>query len=359
MRSRLFVFTVLLVSGFAVLSVSQEKPEDKAGTTAAAWLKIGVSARAAGMGEAYTAVCYDASAIFWNPANLSRVRNVQVMSQYGLWLANMGYHALSFTIPINKSKNGPGIPGGKVEKSYSSRNQYSSGYYNSYYGYPPYYGYGGYLQPEKTQKEVLPPGGTIGVGVNYFDYGSLTGYDTGGIKTQDFTANSYCAMISYSTALGEAIGVGITAKMISETIDTEPAATAFAGDIGLALTTGSEGNISIGVVMQNMGATLAGSELPQNTKAGIGIHLGPLTLSGDYSMPNDHAPKINAGAEFNLGVIALRGGMVAMDDVGGKGLFGLSAGIGLNLGGLCMDVAYVPFGDYLKDTIRASIIIGF
>ncbi len=204
----------------------------------------------------------------------------------------------------------------------------------------------------------MPPGGTIGVGVSYFDYGNIPRYDETGSPGEDFAANSYCAMLSYGHALGEAIGIGLTAKMISETIDTETA-TAFAGDVGLSLTAGSEGNISIGVVMQNMGAELAGSELPQSTKAGVGIHMGPLTISGDYSMPNDHAPKINAGAEFSLGIIALRGGIVATDDVGGKGYFGLSAGVGLNMSGLCIDVAYVPYGDYLGDTIRASILLSF
>ena len=49
-------------------------------TGSAAFLKRGMSARAIGMGSAYTAVANDASATFWNPAGLlnSRGTNFQI-----------------------------------------------------------------------------------------------------------------------------------------------------------------------------------------------------------------------------------------------------------------------------------------
>ena len=50
------------------------KPFEKVGTYSAQFLKIGVSARAAGMGSAYTAVANDATAIYWNPAGMAAVR---------------------------------------------------------------------------------------------------------------------------------------------------------------------------------------------------------------------------------------------------------------------------------------------
>ena len=40
-------------------------------TVGLSYLKIGVDARAAAMGEAYTSVTKDASATFWNPAGLA------------------------------------------------------------------------------------------------------------------------------------------------------------------------------------------------------------------------------------------------------------------------------------------------
>ena len=43
----------------------------RAGITTAQFLKIGVGARASAMGEAFTAVANDASALYWNPAGLA------------------------------------------------------------------------------------------------------------------------------------------------------------------------------------------------------------------------------------------------------------------------------------------------
>src|SRR5205814_753634 len=46
---------------------------DNRGTTTANFLKLGAGARAVSMGEAYTAVSNDATALFWNPAGLARL----------------------------------------------------------------------------------------------------------------------------------------------------------------------------------------------------------------------------------------------------------------------------------------------
>ena len=48
-------------------------PVSAATNTGANFLKIGVGARAIGMGSAYTAVANDATAIYWNSAGLSRL----------------------------------------------------------------------------------------------------------------------------------------------------------------------------------------------------------------------------------------------------------------------------------------------
>ena len=45
----------------------------KVGTTAAQFLKIGVGARALGMGGAQVGVTGDICSIYWNPAALSRI----------------------------------------------------------------------------------------------------------------------------------------------------------------------------------------------------------------------------------------------------------------------------------------------
>jgi hypothetical protein len=50
----------------------------QAGTDAAAFLQKGAGARALGMGEAYTSLSDDPSAVYWNPAGLAKVDKISV-----------------------------------------------------------------------------------------------------------------------------------------------------------------------------------------------------------------------------------------------------------------------------------------
>ena len=58
----------LLVPGLAQADIFE-----KVGTFGGQFLKIGVGARAAGMGGAYVAMTDDATAVFWNAAGIARV----------------------------------------------------------------------------------------------------------------------------------------------------------------------------------------------------------------------------------------------------------------------------------------------
>ncbi len=53
-----------------------------AGTYAAEFLRIGVGARAMGMGGAFTALADDGSAFYWNPAGLAGVRRAELMFEH-------------------------------------------------------------------------------------------------------------------------------------------------------------------------------------------------------------------------------------------------------------------------------------
>lgn len=60
------------------------------GNTGMAFLKVGVGARAAGMGEAYSAVASDASAAYWNPAGLVSAGGSNVILVHNRWLLDVG-----------------------------------------------------------------------------------------------------------------------------------------------------------------------------------------------------------------------------------------------------------------------------
>ncbi|MGD1047919.1 MAG: hypothetical protein ABR899_04115, partial [Candidatus Krumholzibacteriaceae bacterium] len=67
---RWIVLGIVLVVLIPVLVSANTKPFEKVGTFSAQFLKIGPSARAAGMGSAFTAVANDATSIYWNPAGM-------------------------------------------------------------------------------------------------------------------------------------------------------------------------------------------------------------------------------------------------------------------------------------------------
>ncbi|MDD3536058.1 MAG: PorV/PorQ family protein [Candidatus Cloacimonetes bacterium] len=65
------------------------KPFGKVGTAGMQFLKLGVDARAIGMGEAYTAVSDDISSVYWNPAGLAPAFQNQVFFSHTNWPASI------------------------------------------------------------------------------------------------------------------------------------------------------------------------------------------------------------------------------------------------------------------------------
>jgi len=73
----------------------------------AAFLKIGVGARALGMGSAFTAVVDDGTAFYWNPAGLALIKNRQAGFMYGPQFGSLKnplghYHYIGFTQPLRR-----------------------------------------------------------------------------------------------------------------------------------------------------------------------------------------------------------------------------------------------------------------
>jgi len=61
----------------------------RAGTAAAQFLKIGVGARAMGMGESYVAIANDAEALYWNPAGISQFEEQTVFFAHTQWVVDI------------------------------------------------------------------------------------------------------------------------------------------------------------------------------------------------------------------------------------------------------------------------------
>ena len=84
-------FTYLLIT--IILVASQDsiaQGSSKSGTTAAQFLKIGVGARAVGMGSAFAATADDITSIYWNPAGLAANLSNEAMFNHTNWIADVG-----------------------------------------------------------------------------------------------------------------------------------------------------------------------------------------------------------------------------------------------------------------------------
>jgi long-subunit fatty acid transport protein len=81
-----FVMMCLVV--LALPSVVSAAFFEKVGTFGAQFLQIGTTARAAGMGSAYTAVADDAASVFWNPAGLVNLRGSEFVLSHVVWPAD-------------------------------------------------------------------------------------------------------------------------------------------------------------------------------------------------------------------------------------------------------------------------------
>ncbi len=83
------VLCVLLAAPMFSQSLFPELGGQKAGIASYQFLKIGVSARAVAMGEAFIAVANDASALYWNPAGAVQFEENEVQFAHADWFVDI------------------------------------------------------------------------------------------------------------------------------------------------------------------------------------------------------------------------------------------------------------------------------
>ena len=72
-----------------LVSLSGSAAAYEPGTAGLLFLRLGVGERAAAMGEAYTALANDATALYWNPAGLASLENTQLHLMHNEWLSSV------------------------------------------------------------------------------------------------------------------------------------------------------------------------------------------------------------------------------------------------------------------------------
>jgi len=273
----------------------------KVGTTGGAFLKIGVGARACGMGEAFVAVADNASCFFWNPAGAAFLNGSLMEGGVTSWFAGVKHYSFSFVFqPLYNTALGVGIVNlrsGKMEVT-----------------------------------TITEPEGT----------------------GQFFEVTSLLVGFFAARKLYDRFSLGGMLKLVEESIYHEKAR-ALAFDVGTFYKTGWKG-FKIGMNLQNFGEKirLSGTDLyipsdPFEDIGGnpsvdaelkteswslpiifrVGISFTPLenlifALDGVHN--SEGREKILTGLEYNISSLSLRGGYRIMEDEGG-----LTLGFGLKI----------------------------
>jgi hypothetical protein len=304
---KFIVFISLLILVFSFNSYAQ----NKIAQTGCKFLDVGAGARACGMGEAYTVLGQDASALFYNPSGIGEIDNSFDLSVGGTqWIAEINYLYLA---------------------------------------------------------AVLNAGvwGNFGFSLIYPDYGDFYGTevvgDVGYRDTEILDVGAFCAGVGYAREFTDKFTVGGQVKYVSQHLGASEKGDSVGGyymednkastmsyDFGLLFYPGFE-SFAFGMSVRNFSPRVAyeriGFELPLTFALGVGADI--LDFFGDYPdysfnigaemlHPRDWKEQYNVGGEFGFkNMIFLRAGYKFNSYAQG-----LNAGIGINLGGAKIDYSY-------------------
>lgn len=340
-----FIILMLILAFSAAQGQSDRRSSgtiSKVGTTAGQFLKIGVGARSIGMGGAFVAIANDVSAMFWNPAGLSRINTHEATFTHTNWLVGTSYDFGAISLDMGSV----GTFGAFIS-AFSTDNM--------------------------AVRTVDQPDGTG----EFFD-------------VQDLAVG-----ISYARNLTETFSIGGTIKYVYERL-WHMSASAVAVDVGTLFQTPFWG-VKLGASITNFGTQMrldgrdikfaydpdlnndgnvgvVNSEyemqyysLPLKFQVGLAKDItagedNRLTIAVDATHPNDNFESINTGFEYGWKeMVFLRGGYNSL--LLDESEQGFTAGFGamIRLAGTMMlraDYAYTDFGR-LENAQRFTLSVKF
>jgi len=95
----------MIIALLVVSAIPVAAQISKVGTSGAQFLKIGVGARAAGMGFAFTALANDATALYWNPAGIVWLDRNEFNVSYTDWFSDIRHYFVGATIPLSSTSS--------------------------------------------------------------------------------------------------------------------------------------------------------------------------------------------------------------------------------------------------------------
>jgi outer membrane protein OmpA-like peptidoglycan-associated protein len=279
----------LLISAL-VLCIAGSGP----GSTVFPLLKVGQGPRAAAMGESFTGLSDDASAIYWNPAGLGQLTGHQFSLSHHEWFAGIKDEVAHIALPA-----GPGA---------------------------------------------------LGLGVVYTGEPGVLYWDPDLMQYESFRSWSATLSAGYGLRLSDRLGLGAAVTGLYQDLRLQQGS-------GCALDIGAVGtplqDLAVGIAARHLGAIWFDGNaelLPMEAAAGVSFSTGivRVTMDAVFPAPFDDVPDFKAGIEFApLEALALRVGYrTGPIDLSSLGyLCGLSAGIGVNVGSFGFDYAVVPYGE--------------
>ncbi|MCH8872637.1 PorV/PorQ family protein [candidate division KSB1 bacterium] len=277
-----------------------------AGATGLAFLKLGVGARAGGLGGAFSAVSDDATATFWNPAGLTYSHRAQVAFTHTEWVQDITNDFLAFIFPAFRGTIGLSLYANNV---------------------------GG------IERRINPSDEPIG--------------------TVD--ANDIALGFSYATSINSSLKAGLTVKYLYEKIFIESAA-GYAFDFGLIFQPFSN-SLRLAVVAQNLGSMnklrAESINLPKTVRLGVSYLLALDEIGGTVLLTADGVKVIETDFRGGFGAelqfkdrLAVRVGYQT-----GLSQQAFGGGLGLKINHYHLDYGFTPFDSNFGDTHRFSFAI--
>ena len=293
----------------------------RAGISAMQFLKIGVGARAAGMGEAFVPISNDASALFWNPAGIVQFARPEIFISHTEWVADVKHEFFGAVYHLTTSD----ALGVSVNALHMDEMQVTTE-----------------LQPRGTGE--------------FFKFGDIA------------------FGLTYARKMTDQFGFGLTVKYANETLAALKMRSVMV-DLGTYYWTGL-GTSRFSVAVTNFGAQISprGSvTLLNGTTAGSFQSFSPptifrigfavesvdnegsrLTTAVQLNHPNDNAENLNLGIEYSWhNLLHLRGGYKVNVD---EQRFAVGGGISLplSIADFSFDYAYTSF-NRLGNVHRISV----
>lgn len=261
----------------------------------AAFLDIGVGARALGMGGAYTALADDANAIYWNPAGLSNLEKREFTASHAEMFESTRLDFLAYAHPTSQ--------------------------------------------------------GTFAAGLTYLSQGKIDGRDSLGRQTAGYDASDAAVSLGYARKV-ELVDLGASFKYLRSHIGSTEAQ-------GVAMDVGAKrafDRVSVGAALRNLGPGLKfqdqRNDLPLRLAVGAAYKFpgGHAAAAELVNGPRGTGTDASFGGEYQaIKSVYVRAGYTTQTAVtGGTGFDaarGMTFGIGLRNEKWSLDYAILPTGE--------------